>query len=260
MLDVDSFFWENPPWGDGKQKYRLGLRPIYKEEWLNRKIGPNLYEYKKKLLDSKYKDVIAVTSDSLEAQEALSKKFGLNRSIYKDLIADMSLLIQDDLCLIRAKGDQELLAASICSPSYWNIKSKIGKPLREIHHPVTTLNEKIGNRISTFIKQAPIMKPFARQNWLIHGDTERFHLDQEGPLLSDPEQWYIRSERETLCRFHEDYSLFTINVMFQPLSLVHQYPKQKQNLILSINRLDAEEIEYFGGDQKVRLLQNYLLS
>ena len=70
MLDFDSFFWENPPWGNGKKKYRLGLKPISKDEWLDRKIGPNLYEYKKKLLDNKYNDVVAVTSDSLEAQEA----------------------------------------------------------------------------------------------------------------------------------------------------------------------------------------------
>ena len=53
MLDVDSFFWENPPWGDGKQKYRLGLKPISKDEWLNREIGPNLYSHKKELLDNK---------------------------------------------------------------------------------------------------------------------------------------------------------------------------------------------------------------
>ena len=53
MLDVDSFFWENPPWGDGKQKYRLGLKPISKDEWLNRRIGPSLYSYKKELLDNK---------------------------------------------------------------------------------------------------------------------------------------------------------------------------------------------------------------
>ena len=126
--------------------------------------------------------------------------------------------------------------------------------------PVTTLNEKIGDRISTFIKQAPLMKPFARQNWLIHGDTERFHLVEEDSLFDDPAQWFIRSEKETLCRFHEDYSLFTINVMFQPLSLIHSYPEQKQNLITSINTFDAEEIDYFGGDKKVRLLQKYLLS
>ena len=46
MLDVDYFFWENPPWGDGKQKYRLGLKPIAKDEWLNREIGPSLYKHK----------------------------------------------------------------------------------------------------------------------------------------------------------------------------------------------------------------------
>ena len=74
------------------------------------------------------------------------------------------------------------------------------------------------------------------------------------------QQWFIRSEKETLCRFHEDYSLFTINVMFQPLSLINEYPEQKRNLITSINTFDLEEIDYFGGDEKVRLLQKYLLS
>ena len=260
MLTVDPLFWKNPPWGDGKQKYRLGLKPVSKDEWLNRKIGPELYDHKKELLDSQYNEVVAVTSDSIEAQEALNKEFNIEKFAYPDLIADMCLLIQDDLCLIRAKGDQELLAASICSPSYWNVKSKIGKPLRAIHHPVTTLNEKIGDRISTFIRQAPLMQPFARQNWLIHGDVKRFHLSEENSISKDPSKWFIRSEKETLCRFHEDYSLFTINVLFQPLHLIHDYPDQKRNLISSINTLDAEEINYFGGDQKVKLLLKYLLS
>ena len=260
MLEVDSFFWENPPWGDGKKKYRLGLKPISKDEWIDRKIGPNLYEHKRKLLDCKYNNVIAVTSDSFEAQEILGQKFNLKKLVYPDAIADMSLLIQDDLCLIRANGNQELLAASVCSPSYWNLKSKIGKPLKDIHQPVTTLNEKIGERIHTFINQAPIMKPFGRQNWLIHGDTKRFHLSEEVSLPKEPSKWFIRSERETLCRFHEDYSLFTINVIFQPLSLIHNYPEQKQNLLASIKTFDAEEIDYFGGYEKVSLLEKYLLS
>ena len=37
---------------------------------LNRKIGANLYSYKKKLLDNNYLDVVAATDDSLEAQES----------------------------------------------------------------------------------------------------------------------------------------------------------------------------------------------
>ena len=77
------------------------------------------------------------------------------------MIAELSLNIQDDLCLMESQNEQRLIAASICSPSYWDVKTKIGRPLREIHDPVVSLDEKIGNRISTFIRQAPVMKPFA---------------------------------------------------------------------------------------------------
>ena len=258
MLVKDPTFWRNPPWGDGKQKYRLGLKPIPLKQWLNREIGPKLFDHKINLLNNRYEDVIGATSDATEAQEILGKKFNIEKRKYPDLIADISLVIQDDLCLLRSSGNQELLAASVCSPSYWNVKTKIGKPLNEIHKPVTTLNEKIGERISKFIRQAPVMKPFARQNWLIHGDTKRFHLTEEQPLQNDPSEWFIRSEKETLCRFHEDYSLFTINVLFQPLNIIFDYPEQKQNLIKSLKRLDKDESDYFGGSKKITILLDYL--
>ena len=48
--------------------------------------------------------------------------------------------------------------------------------------------------------------------------------------------------------------------MFQPLSLIHNYPEKKRNLISSIKTFDEGEINYFGGKEKVRLLQKYLLS
>ena len=258
MLAEDPKFWIDPPWGDGKQKYRLGLKPIPSTEWLNREIGQKLFDHKINLLDNRYEDVIGVTHDSTEAQEALRKNFNITKRRYPDLIADLSLAIQDDLCLLRSDGNQELLAASVCSPSYWNIKSKIGKPLYEIHKPVTTLNDKIGERISKFIRQAPVMKPFARQNWLIHGDTRRFHLKEEESLQSHPSKWFVRSEKETLCRFHKDYSLFTINVLFQPLNIIFNYPEQKQNLLKSLERLDKEESDYFGGSKKITILLEYL--
>jgi hypothetical protein len=55
--EQDLSFWNDPPWGDGKQKYRLGLNPISQEEWLNREIGPELLRHKKQLLDNNYNDV-----------------------------------------------------------------------------------------------------------------------------------------------------------------------------------------------------------
>ena len=259
MSSIDIDFWDNPPWGNGEKKYRLGLRPIDQKKWLDRKPNEILLKHKKDLLRSNYKDVIASTNDSIDAQKYLGEIFKITKSKYPDLIAELSLNIQDDLCLMESKNEQRLIAASICSPSYWDVKTKIGKPLKEIHDPVVSLDEKIGDRISTFIRQAPVMQPFARQNWLIHGDTKRFHLKEEKSLESHPSEWYVRSEKETLCRFHEDYSLFTINVLFQPLKIIFSYPKQKQNLIRSLESLDKDEADYFGGSDKIKTILKYLL-
>ena len=254
----NNYFWENAPWGNGEKKYRLGLRPIKLSNWLNRKIDRNLFKHKKNLLDSDYNKVIATTKDSVDAQICLGNLFGITHSKYPDLIAELSLNIQDDLCLMESQGEQKLLAASICSPSYWDVRTKIGKPLKVIHDPVTSLDSKIGERIATFIRQAPIKKPFIRQNWLIHGDTKRFHLKEEDSLRTCPSSWYIRSEKETLCRFHEDYSLFTINVLFEPLNKIVNYPYALKGLIKSLETFDEDESVYFGGANKINILLEYL--
>ena len=254
----NNYFWENVPWGNGEKKYRLGLQPIEFDQWLNRKIDKELLEYKRNLLESNYNQVIAATEDSLDAQQKLGDIFDIKSTRYPDLIAEFGVNIQDDLCLMQSKGEQKLLAASICSPSYWNVKTKIGKSLKDIHRPVTSLDEKIGERISTFIRQAPLKKPFARQNWLIHGDTKRFHLEEEEVLKTDPSCWFIRTEKETLCRYHEDYSLFTINVFFEPLDQIHNYPEAKNGMLKSLELFDDEEAEYFGGIKKINILLEYL--
>ena len=60
-------------------------------------------------------------------------------------------------------------------------------------------------------------------------------------------------------RFHEDYSLFTINVLFEPLKEIFDYPKQRQALIESLEKLDNDEADYFGGNEKINILLDYLL-
>ena len=109
----------------GKPKYRLGLQPITSSEWLNNKINPSLHGHKKNLLEASYNKVVATIDGSEEAQDILNNFIKANTNNYPDLIADMSLMIQDDLCIVRSDGDQELIAACVCSPSYWDIQSKM---------------------------------------------------------------------------------------------------------------------------------------
>ena len=260
IKSIDHDFWKNPPWGNGKEKYRLGLKPIEKSQWFKDNISDSLKNHKKNLFESRYTDVIATTKDSTESQKVLAKRLKVNQRNYPDLIADISLSVPDDLCIIESSGKQRLLAASICSPSYWNIKSKIGRPLKEIHKPVKTLNEKIGNPIEKFIKNAPYEKPFLRENWLIHGDDQRMHLKAEEFPKGMVKDWIVRSERETLCKFSDYHSLFAINVRFQKLSSILKFQEAIEGLKRSLENMDQEEIDYFGGNRKVDKIFEFITS
>ena len=63
--EINNKFWTDPPWGDGHKKYRLGLTPIDKEDWFETDISSDLKEHKRRLLETRYEDVVAVTDDSV---------------------------------------------------------------------------------------------------------------------------------------------------------------------------------------------------
>ena len=264
---VGNFPWQRPPWQGGTTKYRLGMRPVSVEHWFQGRPPPDLRVHKYSLLKRRYGQVVQALPEAANAQAILAEQMqahswcGETRrdaDEYPDLIAALSLQVSDDLCVMQSGGEQRLIAASVCSPSYWNIKEKIGLPLSDIHRPVRSLQQKIGSQIQRFIAQAPLMTPFERSNWFVHGNRQRMHLAPEGEIMGPPHQWFLRSERETLCRYHNDYLLFTINVRFAPLRDIVHYPTALEDLHTSLSRFDAEEIDYFGGDAKYRRLGTYL--
>jgi hypothetical protein len=56
-----------------------------------------------------------------------------------------SLLVQEDLCVMSQVGNDWILsAASLCFPSRWDVREKIGKNLLGIHGPVPHYAETIG--------------------------------------------------------------------------------------------------------------------
>ena len=219
------------------------------------------------LLRRRYAQVVQSIPDSEVPQQRLAEKMQQlgwykpeqrPQPNFADLIANLSLQVTDDLCLMETDGAQRLIAASVCSPSYWNVQQKIGLSMAAIHQPVSTLQTKIGDQIQRFIQQAPLMTPFERSNWFVHGDRERLHLSAESNIAGTPEQWFLRSERETLCRFSDGFLLFTINVRFAPLRDISQHPKALADLKTSLARFDLDEINYFGGTDKFHRLLDYL--
>jgi hypothetical protein len=77
-------------------------------------------------------------------------------------------------------------------------------------------------------------------------------------MKNTPEQWFIRSERETLCALNEEYLLFTINPRFQPLADIACYPDAQKDLLTTMASFDEDEIEYFGGTEKHRRVIAYV--
>ncbi len=102
--------------------------------------------------------------------------------------------------------------------------------------------------------------PFKRENWFIHGNNERFYLEPEGWPEEPIEKWYVRSERETICKYSDKYSLFAINVRFQPLRAIKDHENAREGLINSLENFDKDEIDYFGGLKKHDSLLKHLHS
>ena len=252
-------FWQNPPWTGAKPKYRLGLAPIAKEQWFTQPISTAVLKHKQRMLSSQYDTVVAVMDgdESQAAQRQLSEYLPAE-AVHADPIANIALTVDDDLCIMQTNDEQRLIAGCVCSPSYWNIGAKIGQPLRQIHAPVTTMNEKIGDPIERFISRAPLLQPFERVNWFIHADTERWHPVPEALPETPVATWHIRSERETLCRFSDQYLLFTIHTRFAPLAAIAHYPAAQADLLRTIQGLDDEETDYFGGTVKCQMIEDYL--
>ena len=130
--------------------------------------------------------------------------------------------------------------------------------MRLIHENVPTLNHKVGNTIERFFKKCTPEKPFERRNWFIHGTDQRLNLRPEDFPESQPRSWYIRSERETVCKLDKNFLLFTINTEFYPLKAIFDYELARSDLVAAINALDNNQKEYFGGQDKCSRILSYL--
>jgi len=258
---INTAFWQAPPWSAFQGAYRLGLRPIELDTWFSNPASVRLLHNKRRLLTQQYDACVAVMPGREAAQSVLCDLpfTELANRQYPDFIADVSATVAEDLCLIDAADQQRLVAACVCAPSYWCLSEKIGLPLALIHAPVPGLNEALGPRIQRFFAQAPLGQPFTRANWFVHADDTLFHPSPEGPINTEPQRWFVRSERQTVCRLDDRYVLFGIEVVCEPLRHIADFPMAREGLQRALLAIPpGRGLEYFGGADKVRRLSHYL--
>ncbi len=236
---------DRPPYepyveASGAFRWRLGLRPLDLADWIE--------------IDDRYDDEIArkhevmrhhpdtaflVDADAAAAcDEVLHLVVDhLRRRIggrFADSRPDPALhpldaagrLVQEDLVvMVERQGELVCGGGSVCFPNRWDLASKVGLPMRDIHEPVARLNAELGDAIDRSLDRLVAERPFWRLGWGLLDTDELYQpLDgtaTPGPAGASPAEYHLRVERETLRRLPATGAvLFTIRTHITPLPAV----------------------------------------
>ncbi|KXG49708.1 Protein of unknown function DUF3445 [Penicillium griseofulvum] len=141
---------------------------------------------------------------------------------------DFAIMLRDD-----KKGFYFLRAAVICSALGWNVGSKIGKQLHEIHEPIPDYKEKMQFSMDRYFTKMPTEKPIQRGSWGLEigqplymppGDPEILHrLSQRADLTID--ECHLRVDWQTLRRLPLSGAVvFNFKAVFTPITEFRDEP------------------------------------
>lgn len=181
-----------------------------------------------------------------------------------------SLLVQEDLCVMSQVGNDWILsAASLCFPSRWDVRDKIGKNLLGIHGPVPHYEEKIGAATQNIFDKLTVERPVWRVNWTVmdsgelHQPTAVRSPDAMAITSSNIEQeLYFRRERQTLRKLAKSGDiLFTIRTYSDTFAqVVEQFPDFRSHIGPTISGSTPQLIAYKGWAKILNELQSWSMS
>ena len=167
--------------------------------------------------------------------------------------------VQEDLCLLERVDEGGsprwvLTAGSVCFPTRWDLTSKLGCSLAEIHAPVPRYTEQLGMQVDRFFDRMLPDSLAGRLNWSIVDEmTRRLEpSDRTAPvtLPADPgRELFLRIERQTLRRLVDhDAVVFGIRIHVWPLGQVAAaLPAATFADMLSSIPLDVARYKDLGG-------------
>ena len=166
-----------------------------------------------------------------------------------------SSMLQEDLVLMR-KSDAgwRLVAGSVCFPSSWSLKQKIGKPLHAVHEPVPAFSE--GTRNASMIERIfdnlQVDLPAERFNWSVYGDDQLFHDDRSADRFEAGANHFLRVERQTLTKLPVSGDiLFTIRIHIDPFEALLKREDRASiaaGFIDLLKKMTPAQLQYKGLD------------
>ena len=285
------------PFNGSKNRLRLGLTSIPASEWIQYEDDfSERISQKKKLICEQSNRVIRYVDGSLAAQNELlqniisyivkykSDLFTLKEcsitshadgNTYKfsqyenNPLELISYLAADDFCLLeKFNDDYRLVAGSVCTPTYWELSEKIGKPIKDVHAPIPNLEDKIGRMIRHFFVSLKTDVYYQRSNWFLMTDSELtlfkdgYGLDKEIndlDISNIGDKLFLRSERQSFRKLKNTENIaFGIKIYVSPLSIVKKHTLIAEDLILGLNAMTEDQKELMGVGLYEALLEEYL--
>ena len=77
-------------------------------------------------------------------------------------------LVQEDLVVLVERAEGLVVGGgSVCFPNRWNLASKLGLCLVDVHAPVSRLNDQLGGSVDTFFDRLGSDRSFWRLGWSV---------------------------------------------------------------------------------------------
>jgi len=253
----------------------MGLRPLDETKWLEVDANRDAeLKYKAELLQSHYDTVVATTPQSYEAcEEVLELAEQSLRVHHPELVLAIdndenplvraARLVQEDLCVLQRSDQWRLTSAVVCFPSRWNLASKIGRTMDEIHGPIPLYADKLASPTNAFFDRISPDKSVWRLNWTLIDNAD---LHQPTAARKSPEgdlhKWFFRVERQTLRMLPETRAiLFTIrNYVASAAELCERDENFGPTLLTSLETAPLEMQEYKGWIGVAEKLRASLMS
>ncbi|KLJ09892.1 hypothetical protein EMPG_14685 [Blastomyces silverae] len=141
---------------------------------------------------------------------------------------DFAIMMRDD-----KTGYYVLRAGVICSALGWNLKTKMGLQLHQIHAPIPDYKEKMQFSMDRYFSKMPTDKPIQRGSWGLEvgqplfmppGDPHELHRLSQNPSLGLSD-CYMRVDWQTLRRLPLSSSIvFNFKALFTPVTEFRDEP------------------------------------
>lgn len=163
-------------------------------------------------------------------------------------------LVQEDLCVLtRTDGRWRLTAASVCFPSRWAPRQKLGLTLESIHDPVPGYPA-IAGPVDGSLDRLHVDRPVWRLNWSVLPSPDLCQLPEDYPRTGAGTTDYpgidgltFRVERQTLRRLPGTGAVaFTIRTYTAPLRQVVADPARAADLRATLAAVGPEQAGYKG--------------